>query len=193
MSNLKFYEAVLRGELPISKEWADKGWPPLLYPWFLSYLQLPGSDKPAKRAFMLAVRDSILAGELPAVRQRVAWFPEDDINEPHVNGKDFAAWLKAQGMEPMPLAFEWIHAHTTTAAAPEEKPVHPRERNTLLRLVIGMAIYGYGYNPQSKKNTAVKEITSDLARAGLDVSEQTVRNYLNEASNTVLPANSRQS
>lgn len=79
-SNLKFYEAVLRDELPISKEWADKGWPPLLYPWFLACAQLPDADEPAKRAFTLAMGDSIKAGVLPAERLCIPWFVEQDIN-----------------------------------------------------------------------------------------------------------------
>ena len=108
MSNLKFYEAVLRDELPISKEWADKGWPPLLYPWFLACAQLPDADEPAKRAFTLAMGDDIKAGVLPAERRRVPWFIERDITEPHVSRCDFATWLQAQRMEPSPLVREWI-------------------------------------------------------------------------------------
>lgn len=110
MSNLKFYEAFLRGELPISKEWADKGWPPLLYPWFLACAQLPEDDKPAKKAFTLAMGDSIKAGELTAVRQRIPWFIGRDITEPHVRAEHFSAWLQAQGMEPSPLVREWFDA-----------------------------------------------------------------------------------
>ncbi len=124
-SNLKFYEAVLRDELPISKEWADKGWPPLLYPWFLACAQLPDADEPAKRAFTLAMGDSIKAGVLPAERLRIPWFVEQDITEPHVSGSNFATWLQAQGMEPSPLVREWIEgqgvgsAPVLEAVAPE--------------------------------------------------------------------------
>jgi hypothetical protein len=107
-SNLKFYEAVLRDELPISKEWADRGWPRLLYPWFLACAQLPDADEPAKRAFTLAMGDSIKAGALHAERLRIPWFVERDITEPHVSRADFAAWLQAQHMEPSPLVREWI-------------------------------------------------------------------------------------
>lgn len=110
MSNLKFYEAVLRDELPISKEWADKGWPSALYPWFLACAQLPDADEPTKRAFTLAMGDDIKAGALPAERKRIPWFVERDITEPHVSGLDFATWLQAQHMEPSPLVREWIGA-----------------------------------------------------------------------------------
>ena len=124
MSNLKFYEAVLRDELPISKEWADKGWPPLLYPWFLACAQLPDADVPAKRAFTLAMGDSIKAGVLPAERQLIPWFVERDITEPHVSRSDFATWLQAQYMDPSPLVREWIGAQGV-GSEPEVKIAAP--------------------------------------------------------------------
>ena len=144
MSNLKFYEAVLRDELPISKEWADKGWPPLLYPWFLACAQLPDADEPAKRAFTLAIGDDIKAGALPAERLRIPWFVEHDITEPHLTRADFAAWLQAQRLEPSPLVREWIEghgvggAHGVATAAPEEKPLSTNERNTLLVIIAAL-------------------------------------------------------
>lgn len=144
MSNLKFYEAVLRDELPISKEWADKGWPPLLYPWFLACAQFPDADEPAKRAFTLAMGDDIKAGALPAERLRIPWFVEHDITEPHLTRADFAAWLQAQRLEPSPLVREWIEghgvggAHGVATAAPEEKPLSTNERNTLLVIIAAL-------------------------------------------------------
>ena len=127
MANQKFYEAVLRDSLPISREYADKGWPPLLYPFFLALVQMPDSDRPAQKAFTLHMGDSIRAGALPAVRQRIAWFIENEVIEPHVTAQDFAAWLASEGVEPSPLVREWFAhegvanpapAPTQTAAAP---------------------------------------------------------------------------
>ena len=127
MANQKFYEAVLRDALPISREYADKGWPPLLYPFFLALVQMPDSDRPAQKAFTLHMRDSIRAGALPAVRQRIPWFIENEVIEPHVTAQDFAAWLASEGVEPSPLVREWFAhegvaspapAPTQTAAAP---------------------------------------------------------------------------
>jgi len=118
MTNVKFYEAVLRDALPISKEYADKGWPPLLYPFFLACIQLPDADTPARRAFTYAMGDSIRAGALPAVRQRIPWFIEDEAIEPHVTAQDFAAWLAREGMEPAPLVCEWFEHQGVTSPAP---------------------------------------------------------------------------
>lgn len=61
------------------------------------------------------------------------------------------------------------------------KPLGNRERETLLKLVIGMAIGAYGHNPAAKKTDTVSQIVDDLARAGAPLSDETVRKYLKEA------------
>lgn len=68
-----------------------------------------------------------------------------------------------------------------------ERSISTRERNTLLKLVIGMAVMGYRYNPAASKSNAPKEIADDLVSLGIDVSDDTVRKYLKEAANTLLP------
>lgn len=54
-------------------------------------------------------------------------------------------------------------------------------RDSMLRMILGMAMKKYEYDPSSKKNTATKKIADDLAEYGLDLNEDTVRKYLNEA------------
>ena len=74
-----------------------------------------------------------------------------------------------------------------------EKPLGNRERETLLKLVIGMAIKGFNYKPEALKSTTPKEIADDLADLDISIDTDTVRKYLKEAANTVLPAKPRQS
>jgi hypothetical protein len=74
-----------------------------------------------------------------------------------------------------------------------DKPLLTTERNTLLKLVIGMAVNGYAHDPSASKSTAPKEIADDLAQLGISMDSDTVRKYLKEAANTVLPANPRKS
>jgi hypothetical protein len=62
-----------------------------------------------------------------------------------------------------------------------------RERATLLKLVIGMAVEGYDYVPGAARNDAVAEIAADLEKVGVAVSADTVRDYLKEAVELVLP------
>jgi len=56
-----------------------------------------------------------------------------------------------------------------------------RERNTVLKIIIGMAIKGYSFNPNKKRNPTAKEITSDISLLGLSIDEDTVRRWLKEA------------
>jgi hypothetical protein len=72
-----------------------------------------------------------------------------------------------------------------------EKPLTTRERDTLLKLLIGMAIKGYSYDSRASKSNVPKEIQDDLATLGIDVSDDTVRKYLKQAANTVLPTTER--
>jgi hypothetical protein len=74
-----------------------------------------------------------------------------------------------------------------------DKQLGTKERETLLKLVIGMAIKGYSHDPNASKSKATKEIADDLGNLGIGISDDTVRKYLSEAVATVLPAKSRQS
>lgn len=65
--------------------------------------------------------------------------------------------------------------------AKSEKPMHAKERESLLKLIIGMAIKGYGHDPKAARSTTAKEIANDLALAGISLDEDTVRKYLAEA------------
>ena len=62
-----------------------------------------------------------------------------------------------------------------------EKPLKTRERDTICKIILGMAIKGYAYDPQAKKNTAVSEIAGDIQQLGLSVDQDTIRKWLQEA------------
>lgn len=71
--------------------------------------------------------------------------------------------------------------------AEPEKPVSTTERNTLLKLVIGMAVKCYVYDPKASRSTTPKEIADDLAGLGITITDDTVRKYLKEAAQAFLP------
>ena len=81
-------------------------------------------------------------------------------------------------------------------ASREAQPVEPtgakdistRQRDSLLKLVIGMAIRGYGYDPSQRRSETVSEIAADLDRAGVGLDVDTVRKWIREASE-LLPTN----
>ena len=63
----------------------------------------------------------------------------------------------------------------------EAKPLMTRERDTLLKLIAGMALAGYGYDPKAAKSPTVKEIWDDLALRGILLDQDTIRSKLKEA------------
>lgn len=62
---------------------------------------------------------------------------------------------------------------------------HSRERNSLLKLVLGLAIKGYRFNPEQARNSATAEIRSDLEELGIRMDDATILKYLTEARNVV--------
>jgi hypothetical protein len=62
-----------------------------------------------------------------------------------------------------------------------ETELSSRERTTLLKIIIGMAMRGYNYAPRKQRNDSVAEIESDLEVLGISVSDDTIRKYLAEA------------
>jgi len=74
-------------------------------------------------------------------------------------------------------------------AKPEVKSLHTKERETLLKLIIGMAIDGYGYVPGAPRSPTSKEIADALAEKGISLEQDTVRKWLKEAAE-LLPQDS---
>ena len=69
---------------------------------------------------------------------------------------------------------------------PNPQEISARERDSLLKLIAGMAVRGYGYDPRSKRSEQVREITSDLESTGVALDADTVRKWL-RASAELLP------
>lgn len=72
----------------------------------------------------------------------------------------------------------------------QDKPLSSRERDTLLTLIAAMAKEGYKHDPRNRANSAVSEILADVQRAGLSISDQTIRDKLKDAWE-LLPGNPR--
>jgi hypothetical protein len=64
-----------------------------------------------------------------------------------------------------------------------DKPVSTRERETMLKLIIGMAVQGYAHDPKAVRSKATTEIASDLNRLEIGLEADTVRKWLREAAN----------
>ena len=73
-----------------------------------------------------------------------------------------------------------VGAVSRSPANLNEKPLHTKERESLLKLVIGMAKAGYKYNPSAAKSDVPGKIVSDLNLLGLKLDVGTVRKYLEQ-------------
>lgn len=62
-----------------------------------------------------------------------------------------------------------------------------RERESLLKLVIGMAVKAYCYDPKATRSDSIKEIADDLTTAGVPLDVDTVRKYVTEARELLPP------
>lgn len=82
-------------------------------------------------------------------------------------------------------AFEALALNTKPAQHAKEKSLSPKERDSLLKLVLGMAIDAYGYNPKATRSSTAGQIASDLKTRGISIDEDTVRKWLNQAKEVV--------
>lgn len=57
----------------------------------------------------------------------------------------------------------------------------PKERKTALKLIIGMAMSKYQYDPQTTRSGVPTKIVNDLYLKGIEIDIDTVRNWLQEA------------
>jgi uncharacterized small protein (DUF1192 family) len=75
-------------------------------------------------------------------------------------------------------------------AAPKDKPLGQRERDTLRKLVIGLAMVAYAYDPKAGRSEVAAEIASDLQQRGLAITDDTVRKHLKESAELLPPPES---
>jgi hypothetical protein len=72
-----------------------------------------------------------------------------------------------------------------TGESLKEEKLNPKERKSLLKLVLGMAIDAYGYNPKASRNPTAEEISGHLKTRGISIDADTVRKWLNEGKESV--------
>jgi hypothetical protein len=73
-----------------------------------------------------------------------------------------------------------------------EASLSARERTSLLTLVIGMAVAWYGYDAAKSRSSTAKDISDELHRVGLSLSDDTIRAYLQEARDLLPPPETEQ-
>lgn len=68
----------------------------------------------------------------------------------------------------------------------EAKPLQTKEKESLFKLVIAMAVEGYRYKSSAKRNDAVTDICNDLEKLEMPIDAGTIRKYLT-AAKEILP------
>jgi hypothetical protein len=67
-----------------------------------------------------------------------------------------------------------ISAHQNTSA----QQVESREKASMAKLIVAMAMDSYGYSPKQARSPIPQEIESIAAKLGLEISHDTIRKYL---------------
>ncbi len=68
-----------------------------------------------------------------------------------------------------------------------EKALGTRERETVLKIIIAMAVKGYSYDPKTQRSDKIKDIENDTDACGVRVTDDTIRRYLREAAALLPP------
>lgn len=160
--------------------------PPLRIPlpgldYLHSYLErlLQADHRPA--AVLAEVQRDLLAGRLRAV----AIAPDGDRSE-----IARTAWAGADAEQTLRTArlggaAVYVVADVPSAVEPVAagKPTElsTTERNTVYRMLLGMAMDCYGYQPHGGRSDVVPTIARELDVRGLRVTDDTIRKYLNDA------------
>jgi len=70
-------------------------------------------------------------------------------------------------------------------ASESEKSLGTKERDSLLKLVGGMAVRGYSFDPRQSRNDATSEIRDDLQALGLGMNDDTIRKYVKQGAELI--------
>lgn len=90
---------------------------------------------------------------------------EEETQSPHRAGADLTNVLRMKPDQSVPTT----NASSSTAT---------KEKESLLKMVIGMAVEGYAHDPEKRRTPTAKEISDDLAKNGMSLDEDTIRKYL---------------
>lgn len=80
-----------------------------------------------------------------------------------------------------------LAAIQNSPASSNESDCGAREKESLLKMVIGLAMGGYGYDPKSSRNAKASEMANDLTLAGVPLDDDTIRKWLRAGAELVPP------
>jgi hypothetical protein len=120
---------------------------------------------------------------------------EVDALEARPGPMEFMKWSRSIGVEFHP---DWWNAaadqqlrntnRAEVAASSSTVPdLKTRERESLLKIVAGMAMAGYSWDPSAARSDAIKDIADDLERLGIPLDPGTIRKWLRMGAQLIPP------
>jgi hypothetical protein len=119
------------------------------------------------------------------LRWHRVFFANEDVASPQDIRRQAVAFRKHLGLPSLDAI------RVAREAEVAEPMLATRERETMLRIIFAAAVGGYGYDPGAARSDAARNIADDAVRAGVRVSDDTVRKYLKEAASRVGPSGPR--
>lgn len=97
----------------------------------------------------------------------------------------FKTWAKKRKYDfPTEILSQIKSTKQSVSKTPPEnefKELSTRQKNTMLKIIYGLAMAKYNYKPDLAKNSAATNMHTSLATQGIDISAETINKFLNEA------------
>ncbi|MDR8396975.1 hypothetical protein NE850_11555 [Paraburkholderia sp. USG1] len=156
-------------------------------------LLIDGKDPAQNRGVSLRAKDTLAgfenAAKIAKILERTNWTARYGRSPWEINKHPLyiADAIRSVGLEiPARLWEKLRDRHERETGAGEiQKEVNTsaatKERQTMLKLIIGLACGGYRLDPDATRNMYAKEMRIDLERAGVPLDDETIKKYLDEA------------
>ena len=117
-------------------------------------------------------------------------FPSGETTKRPMAPQAFYEKIKAAGIEIHPL-FEEVLARPVPDAGSTETPtsdIKTIEVDSLFKLIAGMAVEQYGFDPTASRSSAIQNICSDLDGLGISLDPKTVRKWVKKSCEFIDPS-----
>lgn len=152
----------------------------------------PEDIKAKMNEVQFLIQSGLVAGE---IRDRVTpakfvdWckLRHIDVPEPLLDAVRQFNRPQHQPIDGAPIDASTNEMSVGEAAKPNASGLGLRERESLLKLVIGMAVRGYKFDPRQKRNDATSDIFSDLDHLDIRLDRDTILKWLREGAKLLSP------
>ena len=159
--------------------------PPVAVKGTIKFVATPLSDEDLQLESLMGLsarnyrelKDATDLGQLEYFEPRTG-----SIGNRRVKPSECVAWAMSRGLT-VPECFVALAAQ---AGKRSERPaLHPKERESLLKLIIAMAVKAYKYDPRVERSDATRKIADDVGECGLSIDTDTVKKWLDKAAELV--------